>query len=81
MRRLFWVGVGVAVAIYGTRWVRHQRERFAHDSVAAKLTDTVRDVGELVRVSVDEGLRSAALREAELRAELDQQREGPLTPG
>jgi hypothetical protein len=81
MRRLFWIGVGVAAAYYGSRWVRRQRERLSPGSVGARVGDMARDVGQLVRVSVDEGRRAATEREAELRAELEQQKEGPLPPG
>lgn len=81
MRRVFWIGVGVAAAYYGSRWLRRQRERFSPGTVGVRVGDMARDVGQLVKVSVDEGRRAAAEREAELRAELEQQREGPLPPG
>lgn len=81
MRRLFWIGVGVAAAYYGSRWLRRQRERFSPSSAGARVGDVARDFGRLVKVSVDEGRRAAVEREAELRAELEQQREGPLPPG
>ena len=81
MRRLFWVGVGVAAAYYGSRWLRRQRERLSPGGVGARVGDMARDVGQLVKVSVDEGRQAAAEREAELRAELEQQGQGPLPPG
>lgn len=71
MRRLFWVGVGVAAAYYGSRWLRRQRERFSPESVAAKAAEGMSDLMELVRVSVEEGRRAAAQKEAEIRASLD----------
>jgi hypothetical protein len=70
MRRVFWIAVGVAAAYYGSRWMRRQRERFSPESVAAKAAEGMSDMMELVRVSVEEGRRAAAEKEAEIRASL-----------
>ncbi|MGH2685546.1 MAG: hypothetical protein ACRDJP_08785 [Actinomycetota bacterium] len=68
MRRLFWVGVGAAGAIYATRWIRRQRRRLSPQAVGASVGDVLSDLGRLVRVSADEARRAAAEKEAELRA-------------
>ena len=70
MRRLFWVGVGVGVSIAAYRWVRKQRARYGPEAVSAKLAEGARDAWKLLEVSVDEGRRAAAEKEAELRASL-----------
>jgi hypothetical protein len=70
VRRLFWVGVGVGVTIMALRWARKQRERFGPDAVGAKLAQGAQDLRELVKVSLAEGRRAMAEKEAELRAEL-----------
>jgi hypothetical protein len=70
MRRLFWVGVGVGVSIAAYRWVRKQRARYGPEAVSAKLAEGARDTWKLLEVSVDEGRRAAAEKEAELRASL-----------
>jgi hypothetical protein len=66
MRRLFWIAVGVGAAYYATRWWRRQRERYGADALAEKASQGVRDVVELARLSVEEGRRAAAEKEAEL---------------
>jgi hypothetical protein len=70
VKRLFWIGVGVGTAYYASRWMRRQRERFSPESIAAKAAEGIGDVMELVRVSVDEGRRAAAEKEAEIRESL-----------
>ncbi len=67
MKRLFWFGLGVAGAVYATRWVRKQRERLSPAAVGANVGDVVADLGRLVRASADEARRAAAEKEAELR--------------
>ena len=68
---MFWFGLGVAGAIYATRWVRKQRERLSPAAVGANVGDVLSDVGRLLRASADEARRAAAEKEAELRAGLD----------
>ena len=70
MKRLFWIGVGVGVAYYASRWMRRQRDRFSPESVAARAAEGLGNVMELVRISVDEGRRAAAKKEAEIRTAL-----------
>lgn len=70
MRRVFWIGVGVALTVMAARWMRKQRERFSPESMAAKVADGMEDLRSLVRVSVEEGRRAMEQKEAELRAEL-----------
>jgi hypothetical protein len=68
MKRLFWIGVGVAAAYYGSRWLRRQRQRLSPESLAARAAEGMGNVMELVRISVEEGRRAAAEKEAELKA-------------
>ncbi len=70
MRRLFWVGVGVAVAYYGARWLRRQRERITPENVAARTAERFGNVMELLRLSVEDGRRAAAEKEAQIRSSL-----------
>lgn len=70
MRRLFWIGVGVAAAYYGTRWFRRQREKLTPENVAARAAERLGGVMEVVRMSVEDGRRAAAEREAEIRSSL-----------
>ena len=70
MRRLFWIGVGVAAAYYGSRWLRRQRERITPENVAARAAERLGGVMELVRVSVEEGRKAAVEKEAEIRISL-----------
>ena len=78
MRRLFWIGVGVAAAYYGSRWLRRQRERITPENVAARAAERLGGVMELVRVSVEEGRKAAAEKEEEIRTSLgDRASTGP----
>lgn len=74
MRRLFWIGVGVAAAYYGSKWLRRQRARITPENVAARAAERLGGVMELVRVSVEEGRKAAAEKEAEIRSSLGDQR-------
>jgi hypothetical protein len=71
MRRLLWIGVGVAAAYSASRWWRRQRARFGADGLGDKARQGVRDLVELARLSVEEGRRAAAEKEAELRDAYD----------
>jgi hypothetical protein len=73
VKRLFWIGVGVAAAYYGSKWLRRQRERITPENVAARAAERLGGVMELVRVSVEEGRRAAAEKEAEIRSSLGEQ--------
>ena len=70
MRRLFWIGVGVAAAYYGSRWMRRQRERYSPGAVAGRAQETLGDLGKLVRLALEEGRRAMAEKEAQIRATL-----------
>jgi hypothetical protein len=70
VRRLFWVGMGVAVTVVAVRWLQKQRRRYGPDAVGARLARGSRDLAELVRVSLAEGRRAMAEKEAEIRASL-----------
>lgn len=70
MRRIFWIGVGAAAAYYGSKWLRRQREKITPENVAARAAERLGGVMELVRVSVEEGRRAAAEKEAEIRSSL-----------
>ena len=61
------IAVGVGAAYYASRWWRRQRDRYGADALAEKASQGVRDVMELARLSVEEGRRAAAEKEAELR--------------
>ena len=79
MRRLFWIGVGVAAAYYGGKWLRRQRQRLTPENVAASAAERLGSVMELLRVSVEEGRRAAAAKEAEIRGSIERPatRSGP----
>ena len=71
MKRLFWMGVGVAAAYYGSRWLKKQRARFSPAAVGANLGDVVADAAKLVGAAAAEARRAAAEKEAELRGLLE----------
>ena len=70
MRRLFWIGVGAGITVMALRWARKQRDRFGPDAVTTKLAQGAQDLRDLVKVSLAEGRRAMAEKEAELRSEL-----------
>jgi hypothetical protein len=72
MRRLIWVAVGVGLSVAAYRWVRKQQAKYGPEAVAAKLSDGARDAWRLLEVSVNEGRRAAAEKEAEIRASLEE---------
>jgi hypothetical protein len=83
MRRLFWIGIGVAGAYYAAKWWRRQRDRYGAEALAEKTRQGVRDLMELARVSVEDGRRAAAEKEAELREAYGhpvEERESPPPP-
>jgi hypothetical protein len=67
VNRLFWVGVGVGATIMLLRWARRQRQRYGPEAVTARLSQGLRDLGDLIAVSMEEGRKAAAEKEAELR--------------
>ena len=70
MRRLFWVGVGVTAAVLAARWLREQRAKYGPSNVADRVVEGAQDVGRLVAVSVAEGRKAMADKEAEIRTSL-----------
>jgi hypothetical protein len=70
VRRLFWVGVGVTAAVLAARWVRKQRAKYGPSNVADRVVEGAQDVGRLVALSVEEGRRVMAEKEAEIRHSL-----------
>lgn len=81
MRRLFWIGIGVTAAYYASKWWRRQRERYGAEALAEKTRQGVRDVMTLARISVEEGRRAAAEKEAELREAYDHPASDPSLAG
>ncbi len=71
MKRLFWMGVGVAAAYYGSRWIKQQRAKLSPAAVGANLGDVVGDAAKLFGAAAAEARRAAAEKEAELRGMLD----------
>jgi hypothetical protein len=70
VRRLFWIGVGVAAAYYGSRWMRRQRERYSPGAMAGRAQETLGDLGKLLRLAFEEGRRAMTEKEAEIRASI-----------
>jgi hypothetical protein len=77
VRRVIWIGVGVAGAVMVTRWLRKQRRRYGPANVADRLGEMAVDLGHLLAASVEEGRRGMAEREAQIRAALDEGRPIP----
>jgi hypothetical protein len=77
VKRLFWMGVGVAGAVVVARWLRKQRQRYGPANVADRLGEMAVDLGHLLAASVEEGRRGMAAREAQIRAALDEGRPIP----
>lgn len=75
MRRAFWLVVGVgAGAVVGMKVVRstqRAKERYAPAAVARRAGGHARSFGGRLRDAIGEGRAEMALREVELRAELD----------
>jgi hypothetical protein len=72
VKRVFWIGIGVAGTVMAVRWLRKQRQRYGPANVADRLGETAANMGRLLAVSVEEGRRAMAKREAEIRAALDE---------
>lgn len=79
MRRPMWLAAGVALGVGGTLWaeqrvrrgVRQAVAKLSPDQVAAGARDSVRQLGDRVRVAVDAGREERARREDELWEELE----------
>jgi hypothetical protein len=72
MSRLFWIGVGVAGAIYATRWIKKKRQQMSPAAIGANLGDLIGDAAKLFGEAAAEARRAAAEKEAELRKLLDE---------
>lgn len=74
MRRLFWLamglGAGVGGAVLLSRWMRRQQERLSPANLGAQIADGVRDLGRLLRETLDEARAEAARVEDEIRSSL-----------
>ena len=79
MRRLFWMGAGVAAAVMTARWVRKQRAKYGPSNMVDRLAEGGRDLGRLVAASMAAGRDAMAEKEAEIRASLE--KPVPGSPG
>jgi hypothetical protein len=74
-KRLFWLTAGIVVGAYSVlrlqRSVRRRADRLRPESMAADLADAIRHLGVDLRKAVEEGRSAMAVREAELREQLD----------
>ena len=82
MRRLFWVGVGVAIGVTATRKVHAATDRVARRTnpatIGANLGDGLRELGAGLGAFGAEVRAGMAEREAELRAMVEETTEIPL---
>ncbi|HEX9824016.1 MAG TPA: hypothetical protein VGB51_06435 [Actinomycetota bacterium] len=74
MRRIFWLsmglGAGVTAAVMVSRWVRRQQQRLSPANIGAQASEGIRDLGRLLRESLEAGREEMARAESEIRAEL-----------
>lgn len=70
MKRLFWLGAGVATAVLVSRWWKEQRRRLSPANLGASAARGANDFGRLLRESLDAGREEMERVEAEIRAEL-----------
>ncbi|HYF45459.1 MAG TPA: hypothetical protein VD926_04565 [Acidimicrobiales bacterium] len=74
-KRLFWLTTGVAVGVYtvlrAQRSLRRRADRLRPDSMAGELAAAIRHLGVDLRKAMEEGRSAMAVREAELREQLD----------
>jgi len=75
LKRLLWLTLGVAVGVYtvlrAQRSLRRRAGRLRPDSLAGELADAIRHLGVDLRKAMEEGRSAMAVREAELREQLD----------
>ncbi|HUG88607.1 MAG TPA: hypothetical protein VMP42_07560 [Actinomycetota bacterium] len=76
MKRAFWLAMGLGAGVTGavmlSRWMRRQQERLSPANIGAQMGETARDLGQLVRTSLEEGREEMRRVEAEIRSSLDQ---------
>lgn len=74
MKRAFWLamglGAGVTAAVMLSRWMRRQQERLSPANIGAQVGETARDLGQLLRASLEEGREEMRRAEAEIRSSL-----------
>ncbi|HEV7755977.1 MAG TPA: hypothetical protein VGO94_08965 [Mycobacteriales bacterium] len=70
MRRLFWLGVGLAAGALAVRTLTKKAEAFTPTGISESLQSTATDLLESVKDFVDEVRMSMAERESELYAAL-----------
>jgi hypothetical protein len=78
MRRPTWLAAGVVLGVGGTLWaeqrlrrrVRQAVQRLSPEQVAGGAVDSVRQLGDRVRVAVETGRQERERRETELRDDL-----------
>ena len=70
MKRLFWLGAGIATAVLVSRWWREQRRLLSPANLGAQVGRGAGDLGRLVRESLEAGREEMERVEAEIRAEL-----------
>jgi hypothetical protein len=80
MRRLFWLGVGIAVGVWITRKVSEAAQRLTPAGVGASLAEGLRELGAGLGAFGAEVRAGMAEREREL-AELVERRTGTPLPG
>ena len=79
MRRLFWLGVGLAVGVYATRRVTQAAQNLTPAGVGANLADGLRELGAGLGAFGAEVRAGMAEREHEL-TELVERRTGAMLP-
>lgn len=76
MKRAFWLAMGLGAGVTGavmlSRWMRRQQERLSPANIGAQMGETARDLGQLVRTSLEEGREEMRRVEAEIRSSLDE---------
>ena len=76
MKRVFWLAMGLGAGVTGavmlSRWMRRQQERLSPANIGAQMGETARDLGQLVRASLEEGREEMRRVEAEIRSSLDE---------
>lgn len=74
MKRAFWLAMGLGAGVTGavmlSRWMRRQQERLSPANIGAQMGETARDLGQLVRTSLEEGREEMRRVEAEIRSSL-----------
>jgi hypothetical protein len=81
-KRLFWVmvgaGFGFGVSFWLMRFVRSTVDRYSPERVSGDLAAALRSLGSDIREAVAEGREAMREREAEIRAELEGNRDPTL---